>query len=117
MPLFNSCDKPSGDPEKDAQNNIARIEKRQKLEIEYLEKLLEAAKYYAEKGDYKGYQKFRIKLNRLESKVAEDVRTDHRDEYRDIENRQESINNKIYEINKEKIDDNNPYNDDYDIYY
>ncbi|MBR5171306.1 MAG: hypothetical protein IKW85_12180 [Muribaculaceae bacterium] len=84
LPLFNACNKPTGDPEKDARNKKQIIDQNQELEIEFLEKKLEVAEYYAEKGDYKEYKRFLKNLDLIKEKVERKLQREHDDEYHDI---------------------------------
>ena len=115
-PLFNSCNNPSGDPEKDAKNKLALIEKKQKLEIEILQKQLEVAQFYAEKNDYDGYRKFLKKFNRLSQKINNDKRMEHRDEYKNIEEREMMIEKRIQHNIEQETRDNYADQDDYGGY-
>lgn len=111
MPLFTSCNKPTGDPEKDAEKMKGLIEKQQELSIDVLEKQIKVAEYYAEKGDYKGYKKFKKKFDRYVNKVFDNYKNKHIDEFDDLDKRKEKAFKKLM-----KIDKNNPYGNPYDYY-
>lgn len=112
LPLFNSCNKPTGDPEKDAKHKKSIIEQNKELEIEYLEKKLKVAEYYAEKSDYKTYRRFLHTLERLNEKVRRQYNNEHIDEYRNITNHQRKANKALHKDDAHEV--SAPYNYDYD---
>ncbi|MBR5171308.1 MAG: hypothetical protein IKW85_12190 [Muribaculaceae bacterium] len=87
LPLFNSCGDPSGQPKNDAENWKGLAEKSYKLNIEFLEKKLEMAEYYAKKEDPEGYKEFLKELDKREKEIREDFYDDHEEEFDDIKER------------------------------
>ena len=61
LPLLFSCSNPSGTPKKDAELLKGLAENTIETRIKQMEQLLEFAQYYADQGDYKGYEKFKKK--------------------------------------------------------
>lgn len=95
LPLMSSCDNPSGDPKKDAESIRSLAEKAIEAEIKEQEQLLEFAQYYAEQGDYKGYEKFEKKLYKLENAIEEDFEKENKAELKDAEKRTKKAENKM----------------------
>ena len=101
LPLLFSCGKPSGDPQKDAELLRGLAEDAIELEIKQMEQQVEFAQYYADDGDYKGYEKFQKKLNKLESAIEKDFKKEHKAELKEAEKRVEKAEKKL---NKKKGD-------------
>ena len=95
LPLFNSCGSPSGQPKNDAESWRGPFKDYYELQIEYLEKRLEMAEYYAKKDDAKGYQEFLKELESNETEIINDFRKEHQDEYEDIQERIYDAKNEI----------------------
>jgi len=91
LPLMSSCDNPSGDPKKDAESFRGLAEKAIEAEIKEQEQLLEFAQYYAEQGDYKGYEKFEKKLYKLEKAIKKENKA----EIKEAEKRTKKAENKM----------------------
>jgi hypothetical protein len=94
LPLI-SCDKPTGDPKKDIENLKGLAEKAMDTQIKQMEQQLEFAEFYAEDGDYKGYEKFGKKLDKLESAIRKDFKKEHKAEFKDAEKRIEKAEKKL----------------------
>lgn len=92
LPLL-SCGKPTGDPKKDVENLKGLVEKAMDNQIKQMEQRLEFAEFYAEDGDYKGYEKFEKKLNKLENAIRKDF--EHKAEYKDAKKRVEKAEKKL----------------------
>ena len=56
LPALNSCNKPSGDPVKDAEAFQGLIEDQLEIELEAQQKIADLAEYYAENEDYDAYK-------------------------------------------------------------
>lgn len=94
LPLL-SCGKPTGDPKKDVENLKGLAEKAMDNQIKQMEQRLEFAEFYAEDGDYKGYEKFEKKLNKLENAIHKDFKKEHKAEFKDAEKRVEKAEKKL----------------------
>ena len=106
IPLLNSCDKPTGDPEKDAQAFAGELEKQQELMFDIQKKTVEYAEFYAEKGDSKNFEKFKNKYELLQSKVIERFENNNKKEIKELEKRLEDVEKKLEDA------DNNSDNDE-----
>ena len=97
MPLFFSCGDPSGNPKNDAENMRGYIEKSYKHQIEFLEKKLEVAQYYAQKDDPEGYEDFLKELTKKDLEVHENFNDDHEEEIEKINDRLEDAEEDMME--------------------
>lgn len=118
IPLFNSCNKPTGDPIKDAEAFAGDLEAQQQALLDMEEKAVEFAEYYAEQDDYQGYEKFKNKCMELQGKVAKRFERTHKKEIKELEKRLKKAE-KILDNSKDddrdrgsNYDDNDPYTND-----
>ena len=95
LPLLFSCSNPSGTPKKDAELLKGLAENTIETRIKQMEQLLEFAQYYADQGDYKGYEKFKKKLDKLENAVEKDFKRENKAERKDAQKRIEKAEKKM----------------------
>lgn len=113
IPVFNSCNKPTGDPVKDAEAFAGDLEDQQQALLDMEKKAVEFAEYYAEQDDYQGYEEFKNKCIKLQSKVATRFEKKNKKEIKELERRLKKAE-KILNNNKDSED---PYSDDNDSEY
>ncbi|MBR5171298.1 MAG: hypothetical protein IKW85_12140 [Muribaculaceae bacterium] len=83
LPALNSCGKPSGDAEDDANTFQSLYEKENELTLETLEKTVEIAEYYAENEDLDAWNDLDEEFKDLISDIYEDKYEDKIDDLQD----------------------------------
>lgn len=96
---------PTGDPKEDAENLEVLFENSNNIEVEILEKKLAFAEAYAEDGDYKGYKKFKVELDKLEKKLYKDFEKDNEAEMKDLKKRIEKAEEKLSKNRDNRYDE------------
>ena len=101
LPALNSCNKPSGDPEKDAEAFQGLIEKGQELTLEAQQKVADLAEYYAENEDYDAYKD----LQKEFQDMVKDLQDQYEDQMKDLTKAISKVEKKINKKKNKKHDD------------
>lgn len=101
LPALNSCNKPSGDPEKDAEAFQGLIEDQLEIELEAQQKIADLAEFYAENEDYDAYKDLQEEF----FEMSKDLQEQYEDQIKDLNKAISKVEKKI---NKKK----NKNNDD-----
>lgn len=99
LPALNSCNKPSGDPEKDAEAFQGLIEDQLEIELEAQQKIADLAEYYAENEDYDAYKDLQDEF----MEMSKDLQEQYEDQIKDLNKAISKVEKKI---NKKKNKDN-----------
>ena len=98
--MLNSCGKPSGDPQQDAEAFEGLIMDQLEINLEGQQKTADLAEYYLENENAKAYKK----LQKEAMEMAEDLYKDYEDQIEDLSKHLEKVEKKIYK-KKNKSDD------------
>ena len=99
LPALNSCNKPSGDPVKDAEAFQGLIEDQLEIELEAQQKIADLAEYYAENEDYDAYKDLQDEF----FEMSKDLQEQYEDQIKDLNKAISKVEKKI---NKKKNKDN-----------
>jgi len=96
LPALYSCNKPTGDPEKDAEAFQGFFEDQLKLKLEKQQKVADLAEYYAENEDYDAYKELQEEV--LE--IGKDLKEEYEDQVEELSKALEKAKKKINKKNK-----------------
>lgn len=108
LPVLTSCNKPSGDPEKDAEAFQGLFEEQQKIELEAQQKIADLAEYYAENKDYDAYQELQDEF----LDITKDLQDKYEDQVKDLEKSIAKLEKKINKKNKNNDDEEESYDEE-----
>lgn len=98
LPVLTSCNKPSGDPEKDAEAFQGLIEDQFEIELEAQQKYADLLEYYAENEDYDAYKDLQDEF----MEMSKDLQEQYEDQIKDLNKAISKVEKKI---NKKKNKD------------
>lgn len=105
LPALYSCNKPTGDPEKDAEAFQGFFEDQLKLKLETQQKVADLAEYYAENEDYDAYKELQEEV----FDIFKDLQEKYEDQHEELD---EAIAKAEKKINKKNNKDDDSQDDD-----
>jgi predicted nucleic acid-binding Zn-ribbon protein len=108
LPALNSCNKPSGDPEKDAEAFQGLIEDQLEIELEAQQKIADLAEYYAENEDYDAYKDLQDEF----FEMSKDLQEQYEDQIKDLNKAISKVEKKINKKKNKNNDEDESTNED-----